>query len=100
MAVFFFILAVCIVISLALVSYAHCASRQRRKAGQGGDGGHDVKTVALTLPPGSMGWPYLGETFQLYSQDPNVFFASKQKRLVVVVGSSRACPSPSFLIFR
>ncbi|KAE9597265.1 hypothetical protein Lal_00007458 [Lupinus albus] len=32
------------------------------------------------LPPGSMGWPYIGETPQLYSQDPNVFFASKQKR--------------------
>ncbi|OMO78944.1 Cytochrome P450 [Corchorus capsularis] len=32
------------------------------------------------LPPGSMGWPYIGETLQLYSQDPNVFFASKQKR--------------------
>lgn len=32
------------------------------------------------LPPGSMGWPYLGETLQLYSQDPNVFFTSKQKR--------------------
>ncbi|KAL5724551.1 (+)-abscisic acid 8'-hydroxylase [Ranunculus cassubicifolius] len=32
------------------------------------------------LPPGTMGWPYIGETFQLYSQDPNVFFASKQKR--------------------
>lgn len=32
------------------------------------------------LPPGSMGWPYIGETLQLYSQDPNSFFASKQKR--------------------
>ncbi|XP_031267204.1 abscisic acid 8'-hydroxylase CYP707A1-like isoform X4 [Pistacia vera] len=32
------------------------------------------------LPPGSMGWPFIGETLQLYSQDPNVFFASKQKR--------------------
>lgn len=35
---------------------------------------------SLKLPPGSMGWPYIGETYQLYSQDPNLFFASKQKR--------------------
>ncbi|XP_010056117.2 abscisic acid 8'-hydroxylase CYP707A2 [Eucalyptus grandis] len=34
----------------------------------------------LPLPPGTLGWPYLGETFQLYSQDPNVFFAKKQSR--------------------
>ncbi|KAK7360460.1 hypothetical protein VNO77_02454 [Canavalia gladiata] len=34
----------------------------------------------LPLPPGTMGWPYVGETFQMYSQDPNVFFASKIKR--------------------
>ncbi|OVA10475.1 Cytochrome P450 [Macleaya cordata] len=27
-----------------------------------------------------MGWPYIGETLQFYSQDPNVFFSSKQKR--------------------
>ncbi|BBH07806.1 cytochrome P450, family 707, subfamily A, polypeptide 1, partial [Prunus dulcis] len=32
------------------------------------------------LPPGSMGWPYLGETLQLYSQNPNVFFATRQNR--------------------
>ncbi|XP_031501495.1 abscisic acid 8'-hydroxylase 3-like [Nymphaea colorata] len=34
----------------------------------------------LPLPPGSIGWPYVGETFQLYSQNPNVFFSQKQKR--------------------
>lgn len=32
------------------------------------------------LPPGSMGLPLIGDTLQLYSQDPNVFFSSKQKR--------------------
>ncbi|KAK3015060.1 hypothetical protein RJ639_005585 [Escallonia herrerae] len=32
------------------------------------------------LPPGTMGWPYIGETLQMYSQDPNVFFAAKQQR--------------------
>ncbi|KAK1263174.1 Abscisic acid 8'-hydroxylase 3 [Acorus gramineus] len=32
------------------------------------------------LPPGSMGWPFIGETLQLYSRDPNIFFTSKQKR--------------------
>lgn len=37
------------------------------------------------LPPGSLGWPYVGETLQLYSQDPNVFFARKQERLVRLI---------------
>ncbi|RWW14252.1 hypothetical protein GW17_00021988 [Ensete ventricosum] len=36
----------------------------------------------LPLPPGSMGWPYIGETLQLYSNNPNAFFALKQKRFV------------------
>ncbi|XP_058190288.1 abscisic acid 8'-hydroxylase CYP707A2-like [Rhododendron vialii] len=34
----------------------------------------------LPLPPGSLGWPYIGETFELYSQNPNVFFASKVRK--------------------
>ncbi|WCJ17681.1 cytochrome P450 family 707 subfamily A polypeptide 4 [Euphorbia peplus] len=37
------------------------------------------KSVAK-LPPGSMGWPFVGETLQLYSQDPNLFFSTRQSR--------------------
>ncbi|XP_039012764.1 abscisic acid 8'-hydroxylase 2-like isoform X2 [Hibiscus syriacus] len=32
------------------------------------------------LPPGSMGWPYIGETLKLYTENPNFFFANRQKR--------------------
>ncbi|XVE79556.1 hypothetical protein DITRI_Ditri14bG0068200 [Diplodiscus trichospermus] len=32
------------------------------------------------LPPGSMGWPYIGETLTLYTDNPNSFFANRQKR--------------------
>ncbi|KAK4850193.1 hypothetical protein QYF36_004641 [Acer negundo] len=32
------------------------------------------------LPPGSMGWPYLGETLKLYTDNPNSFFSNRQKR--------------------
>ncbi|KAL6195533.1 hypothetical protein ACLB2K_031152 [Fragaria x ananassa] len=32
------------------------------------------------LPPGSMGWPLFGETFELYTENPNSFFSVRQKR--------------------
>ncbi|KAK3155020.1 hypothetical protein QOZ80_2BG0197820 [Eleusine coracana subsp. coracana] len=51
-----------------------CAIRGRRARRQ-------ASSKSLALPPGSMGWPYVGETFQLYSsKNPNVFFARKQNR--------------------
>ncbi|KAK1558858.1 hypothetical protein Q3G72_007463 [Acer saccharum] len=40
----------------------------------------ETKHGGPKLPPGSLGWPYIGETVQMYSQHPNVFFATKQKR--------------------
>ncbi|RZS06201.1 hypothetical protein BHM03_00036824 [Ensete ventricosum] len=55
----------------------------------------------LPLPPGSMGWPYIGETLQLYSNNPNAFFALKQKRFVASALSVEkdCCPCPiSFFV--
>lgn len=34
------------------------------------------------LPPGSMGWPYIGETLKLYTENPNLFFSIRQKRYI------------------
>ncbi|WJX17019.1 (+)-abscisic acid 8'-hydroxylase [Trifolium repens] len=39
---------------------------------------HRIKEKCL--PPGSMGWPYFGETLKLYTQNPNSFFSTRQKR--------------------
>ncbi|EFJ26974.1 hypothetical protein SELMODRAFT_96503 [Selaginella moellendorffii] len=39
-----------------------------------------VSLRRINLPPGSLGWPFLGETLRLYTQSPNVFFASRHKR--------------------
>nr|WET52764.1 cytochrome P450 707A367 [Callicarpa americana] len=52
---------------LPLLSYAFSRKRKR----------HEQKTK---LPPGSMGWPCIGETLRLYSQDPNVFFSTRHTR--------------------
>ncbi|KAL3696269.1 hypothetical protein R1sor_010345 [Riccia sorocarpa] len=37
------------------------------------------------LPPGTMGWPVIGETMKFYTQHPNLFFSSKQKRYGEIV---------------
>ncbi|KAF0920445.1 hypothetical protein E2562_035157 [Oryza meyeriana var. granulata] len=64
--------AVCFFVPAFLLLYTGV---QRRSVGQSRVQGRKKPR----LPPGSMGWPYVGETLQLYSQDPNVLFASKQK---------------------
>uniref|UniRef100_A0ACD5XWK5 Uncharacterized protein n=1 Tax=Avena sativa TaxID=4498 RepID=A0ACD5XWK5_AVESA len=69
MAAYF--IPLCIFI-IALAALSYYASRQKKNR-------HEQE-AALKLPPGSMGLPYIGETLQLYSQDPGVFFSSKQKR--------------------
>ncbi|XP_071741016.1 abscisic acid 8'-hydroxylase 2-like [Rutidosis leptorrhynchoides] len=39
-----------------------------------------TKYMNRRLPPGSMGWPYIGETLSLYTQNPNTFFSKRQTR--------------------
>ncbi|CAH8386707.1 unnamed protein product [Eruca vesicaria subsp. sativa] len=70
MAGFWFLVIPSIIICLLLVRVAVSKNNKRKKK----------RNSRCKLPPGSMGWPYIGETLQLYSQDPNVFFTSKQKR--------------------
>ncbi|XP_020599668.1 abscisic acid 8'-hydroxylase 3-like [Phalaenopsis equestris] len=59
--------ALCLICHLVMMMRKQC----RRKEGL---------PEKLQLPPGSMGWPLIGETFQLYSQHPNIFFATRQQR--------------------
>ncbi|XP_021897462.1 abscisic acid 8'-hydroxylase 4-like [Carica papaya] len=42
--------------------------------------GKSEKKRMKNLPPGSMGWPYIGESLKLYSQNPDVFFQSRLQR--------------------
>ncbi|KAM3243114.1 hypothetical protein ACQJBY_055218 [Aegilops geniculata] len=75
-----FILFLCLLVPLVLA----CAVRARKGAvgrSSSGGGGKKGSSSSLPLPPGSMGWPYVGETTQLYSsKNPNVFFARKRNK--------------------
>ncbi|KAK4383434.1 Abscisic acid 8'-hydroxylase [Sesamum angolense] len=61
------------VLTLLIAVIIACVISLRKKRKR-----HEDKTCKL--PPGSLGWPYIGETLQLYSQDPNVFFSTRQRR--------------------
>ncbi|KAF5804549.1 putative (+)-abscisic acid 8'-hydroxylase [Helianthus annuus] len=41
---------------------------------------HRTSPGRLRLPPGSMGWPYIGETLKLFTENPNSFFSNREKR--------------------
>ncbi|KAI4334544.1 hypothetical protein L6164_019224 [Bauhinia variegata] len=41
---------------------------------------HPQLTKPKCLPPGSMGWPFVGETLKLYTQNPNSFFSKRQQK--------------------
>jgi (+)-abscisic acid 8'-hydroxylase len=72
-----FILLLCLLAPFVLV----WAIRGRKAAGGRSSSSGGKKGSSLPLPPGSMGWPYLGETTQLYSsKNPNVFFARKRNK--------------------
>ncbi|XP_027331128.1 abscisic acid 8'-hydroxylase CYP707A1-like [Abrus precatorius] len=60
-----------ILILLTLFLFMFLTNQNRRQS---------QNQTSAKLPPGSMGWPYIGDTLQLYSQDPNVYFSTKQKR--------------------
>jgi (+)-abscisic acid 8'-hydroxylase len=69
--------AVCLLAPIVLA----CAVRGRKRRAAAPAPAPACGKKALPLPPGSMGWPYVGETLQLYSsKNPNVFFARKQNR--------------------
>ncbi|CAN6682142.1 unnamed protein product [Malus baccata var. baccata] len=66
------ILTYVLIFLFTLLSFVIFMKRDKR--------GGQVPQKRAQLPPGSLGWPYIGETLQLYSQNPNTFFSSKQKR--------------------
>ncbi|XP_078156889.1 abscisic acid 8'-hydroxylase 3-like [Carex rostrata] len=60
---------ICILFFISILSFLFMRKNKRRAL--------DMKP---RLPPGSLGWPYIGETLQLYSQNPKSFFTLRLKR--------------------
>jgi (+)-abscisic acid 8'-hydroxylase len=73
-----FILFLCLLAPFVL---AACALRAAKKRSSSSSSSGGKGKSSLPLPPGTMGWPYVGETTQLYSsKNPNVFFARKRNK--------------------
>ncbi|KAK8960290.1 Abscisic acid 8'-hydroxylase 1 [Platanthera guangdongensis] len=68
------------IVVIALVFFVYRRITGKRETMADSSGGEKGSRPRRRLPPGSMGWPYIGETFQLYSGNPNDFFAEKQRR--------------------
>ena len=74
---FFFLAVACACYVAALAVLVLLGASRRRRGGARRSGG---PAQGLKLPPGSLGLPYLGETLQLYSENPKIFFAARLKR--------------------
>ncbi|OEL13018.1 Abscisic acid 8'-hydroxylase 3 [Dichanthelium oligosanthes] len=74
----FFLAVACVVYVVSLLAVLVVLGAGRRRTGGAGESGGQAQ--GLKLPPGSLGLPYLGETLQLYSQNPKIFFAARLKR--------------------
>lgn len=70
-----------IMIVVSIVSYIGLSLMRRSSSSSSSSSSSLSKSIRkLVVPPGSLGWPYIGETLQLYSQHPDVFLSTRYKR--------------------
>jgi (+)-abscisic acid 8'-hydroxylase len=81
MAMAFLLAVACIyIVSLLTLMVLLVEASRRRKTTGAGKTGSGTTEQDQKLPPGSLGLPLIGETLQLYTQNPKDFFASRLKR--------------------
>nr|CAB3483240.1 unnamed protein product [Digitaria exilis] len=74
------LLAAACIYSLSFAVFVLMLKASMRRRAAAGRRSERAPVQGLKLPPGSLGLPYLGETLQLYSQNPKIFFADRLKR--------------------